>query len=354
MDGRLATPTRAHALLACLVLPSAVAGTFAASPPRAASAAVRRAHANAAAEDSWRGFRARLVAGEQNKTTSEGNGGSEDAALRESPSYAFESGLIEQGAVLLNVPGRASRQPFFHKSVMLLVEHDSGEGTCGLILNRPSALVLDGWRLWFGGPVGDGNLFGTDPGVLHEKHDRQLVCLHRLGRRGAAWRGVEEGKAAEHVSVAIIDGVWYTTTKRAQLLVDRGVADKADFRLMVGYAGWAGGQLEAEVAVEAEAEEAGAGRGYSGGSWVLASADTRTLLADAWEEADAAEPDLETLDGRRTWEALMRALGREDVVERCSSDSPSLSPFERRDARAADEQLADCVREHLLPPSAGV
>ena len=43
-----------------------------------------------------------------------------------------------------------------------------------------------------------------------------------------------------------------------------------------------------------------------------------------------------------------------DVVERSSSDSPSLSPFERRDARAADEQLVDWVREHLLPPSAGV
>ena len=74
----------------------------------------------------------------------------------------YATPLIEQGSVILGGTqqefGFALRQQYFHKSVMLLLQHDDGF-TKGIILNRPSAITLDGWRLWFGGDVAQGGLF---------------------------------------------------------------------------------------------------------------------------------------------------------------------------------------------------
>jgi hypothetical protein len=38
---------------------------------------------------------------------------------------------------------------------MLLLQHDEGF-TKGIILNKPSAYEIDGWRVWFGGDVAEG------------------------------------------------------------------------------------------------------------------------------------------------------------------------------------------------------
>ena len=74
----------------------------------------------------------------------------------------YATPLIEQGSVILGGTdqefGFALRQQYFHKCVILLLTHDEGF-TKGIILNRPSALTLDGWRLWFGGDVAQGGLF---------------------------------------------------------------------------------------------------------------------------------------------------------------------------------------------------
>ena len=89
----------------------------------------------------WREMRARLVAQAAGQETKQGDG------------FVYESPLIETGTVLLGGTkqdsGFALRQQFFHKCVLLLLEHSEGF-TKGIILNRPSALEIDGWRVWCG------------------------------------------------------------------------------------------------------------------------------------------------------------------------------------------------------------
>ena len=88
-------------------------------------------------EMDWREMRAKLVAQEKNQSESD----------------VYEAALIEQGTVLLGgtkqLFGFALRQQFFHKCVLLLLQHDE-QFTKGIILNRPSALEIDGWRVWCG------------------------------------------------------------------------------------------------------------------------------------------------------------------------------------------------------------
>ena len=105
----------------------------------------------------WRAFRAKLVAAQQ-----AGEGGDGAASTTPEGGFMYATPLIEQGSVILGGTdqefGFALRQQYFHKCVILLLTHDEGF-TKGIILNRPSALTLDGWRLWFGGDVAQGGLF---------------------------------------------------------------------------------------------------------------------------------------------------------------------------------------------------
>ena len=82
----------------------------------------------------WRELRAKLVAQEQAE---------QGAAASAESGYVYESPLIEQGSVILGGTkqefGFALRQQYFHKSVMLLLQHDDSF-TKGIILNRPSAI----------------------------------------------------------------------------------------------------------------------------------------------------------------------------------------------------------------------
>ena len=123
----------------------------------------------------WREMRARLVAQEQESGTPAASNGSYAG------SYAYETPLIEQGSILMGgtkqVFGFALRQQFFHKSVMLLLQHDE-TFTKGIILNRPSAIEQDGWRLWCGhGQVAEGGIFlGADKA----RGQLEINALHAL------------------------------------------------------------------------------------------------------------------------------------------------------------------------------
>jgi putative transcriptional regulator len=95
--------------------------------------------------------------------------------------WAYDSGkVIEQGAVILGGVeqdfGFGLRQQYFHKAVILVLDHDEKKFTKGIILNRPSEKVIaddvnEGveWRVWFGGDVQ-----GLDS-ILPD-----IVCLHSL------------------------------------------------------------------------------------------------------------------------------------------------------------------------------
>ena len=256
------------------------------------------------AEMDWREVRARLVAKEQQLEAPASDG-----------SYIYESPLIEQGSILLGGTeqsfGFALRQQFFHKSVMLLLQHDD-RFTKGIILNRPSALELDGWRLWCGhGQVGEGGIFlGADAAM----GELEINCLHSL-----------EGELAKELSTTVIKGVSYTSLEGAKELVAAGVAKREDFWVCVGYSGWAPGQLQMEYETRS--------------SWYLASAGSGTLLSELLLQAQSLPPPGEGTDsvdlGIDTWGSLMRSIGKEQAV------NASLGSLE-------DRMLREWVRAHLL------
>jgi putative transcriptional regulator len=157
--------------------------------------------------------------------TSSSNGSGVQADLDASPppqpaermggAQVYETPLIEQGSVILGGTqqefGFALRQQYFHKSVMLLLQHDP-TFTRGIMLNRPSAMELDGWRVWFGGDVSEGGLFhGGSPDEAGEAGRREIVCLHSL-----------ESAAAARLSMPVIRGVAHTTLEGAKALIEQG------------------------------------------------------------------------------------------------------------------------------------
>jgi len=266
-------------------------------------------------------MRARLIAQEkadQSSTTdtpaSSSASGTDDTSS--SSSYVYETPLIEQGTILLGGTkmdfGFALRQQFFHKSVMLLLQHDD-TFTKGIILNRPSALEVDGWRAWCGhGQVAEGGLF---VGEERKMGELEINALHSLTSDEAA-----------KVSTRVIKGVSYTSLDDAKALVSAGLAEKDDFWVCVGYSGWAPGQLQNEV----EQRD----------SLYLASADSGTLLTELLREAKDLPPPgdgaVAVDPGIGTWSNLMKVIGRgEDVVK-------SLNTFE-------DRMLEQWVRVHLVP-----
>jgi putative transcriptional regulator len=142
-----------------------------------------------------------------------------------------------RGQLLVASP--ALVDPNFHRTVVLVLEHGE-EGALGVVLNRPSSaevaeaapalagLVDEDARVHVGGPV--------EPSAV-------LVLTELAGPTEAA--------------VVVFDGVG--------LLAGEGdpndwAAVAGQARVFAGYAGWAPGQLETELAEEAwivEAAEAG-------------------------------------------------------------------------------------------------
>ncbi|MFV8756513.1 YqgE/AlgH family protein [Nannocystaceae bacterium ST9] len=130
--------------------------------------------------------------------------------------------------------------PNFHRSVVLMLEHGQ-RGALGLVLNNPMPTTLrevaESLDLeWAGDPEARVRLGGpVEPvrgWILHDQPE---------------WD-------AEGESVA--PGLWLTTSLDPVIRAEhtRFGADDARFLFLLGYAGWARGQLEAEIAA---------------GSWVL-------------------------------------------------------------------------------------
>jgi putative transcriptional regulator len=174
------------------------------------------------------------------------------------PAILLLLGLILSGparaqpaAGQLLVAARGLADPNFERSVVLLVEHGA-EGSLGLVINRPTGVPLsrlfpeeralqrqDG-ILYAGGPVAAG----------------RFLLLLRAPRRPEEARPVFADV--------------YLGWAPAILRDSRGVSE---FRLYSGYAGWAPGQLESEIAR---------------GDWRLLPAETPLVFGEhperVWEE----------------------------------------------------------------------
>lgn len=150
---------------------------------------------------------------------------------------------------LFLVATRGMMDPYFRRAVVLLVFHGAG-GTLGLIVNQPTGIPLatvlpdleavdrGHQQLFFGGPVALNNL---------------LLLVRSEAPLAQAMPVLQE---------------LYVSADRATLeqLLNAGRAQ--DIRLYFGHAGWAPGQLEAELAQ---------------GSWRLFQAEARTLFQVAPE-----------------------------------------------------------------------
>ena len=138
----------------------------------------------------------------------------------------FSPMSVEKGALLVANPSLSD--PNFHQTVLLIIEHGRG-GTVGLILNRPTNVLLSealpdftvlkrtSHRLFAGGPVGQ----------------TQLVLLFRLTQLLPDTR-------------QIIAGVYVGTPRVLERIMTQPKPTET-FRAFAGFAGWAPGQLEHEM-----------------------------------------------------------------------------------------------------------
>lgn len=176
------------------------------------------------------------------------------------------------GAILVAQPPMAD--PNFRRTVVLLCEHTT-EGSFGLVLNRPTGLALSQAAaeplpfdadLWLGGPV--------QPDTLH--------YLHPYGDLDG--------------SLPVHDGVfWGGSFEELRAGVEGGWLHAERVRFFVGYSGWGGGQLDAEV---------------DEGTWIVLD----------------GTPDLVFADGTDAlWRQVLRQLGGEYALLSTFPDDPRMN-----------------------------
>jgi putative transcriptional regulator len=153
-----------------------------------------------------------------------------------------------QGHFLVASPHLADTN--FYKGVVLMIKHDD-EGAFGLILNRPTEnTVAEVWKM-----VGEEEVDCPQPIFLGGPVSGPLVALHRL----------EAAAEAE-----VLPGIYFAAHKDKLQLLVRQTAKP--YRFFTGYAGWAGGQLEAEL---------------TAGGWLTAKAKKSLIFRNAddlWEQ----------------------------------------------------------------------
>jgi putative transcriptional regulator len=148
----------------------------------------------------------------------------------------------------------------FYKSVVLMIKHDA-DGALGLILNRPTTTS-----------VGE---------VMREIIEQDLECDQPVFVGGPVNGPMVVLHPIKSCSEAdVVRGVYFTADKEKILKVVS--QSKKPFRVFVGYAGWAGGQLEGEM--------------HAGG----------------WLSADATS-DLVFYQGDDLWEQVIRTIGDEII-----------------------------------------
>lgn len=131
---------------------------------------------------------------------------------------------VEAGRVLISEPFLPD--PNFSRSVVFITEH-SEAGTLGYVLNQRTDLTVDTVMPELG--AADVPLFQGGPVDLESFH-----YLHRYS----------EIEGSTHVSGNIY---WGGDFEQVKLGLETGVYDKENFIFLVGYSGWAEGQLAMEL-----------------------------------------------------------------------------------------------------------
>lgn len=171
-----------------------------------------------------------FLAGPQDTCAEAWHGGDGEAERHDGDgvfTYGLDPSLA--GQVLIAAPHL--HDPYFAGTMIYLLADDEG-GSLGVVLNRPHHALKPGLTIWDGGPVGRDRVF-----VLHDDLDDP--------------RSVVVNGVAVAADPAVLNDV----------LDDMGALHA---RIFVGYAGWAPGQLDQELA---------------GGAWIVAEPADGMVLA---------------------------------------------------------------------------
>ena len=163
------------------------------------------------------------------------------------------------GQLLVAAPSMPD--PRFAKTVIFMVRHDQN-GAMGLVVNRVLG-VGSAARLLEGAGIGAKGIGGNAKVRVH------------YGGPVAPGRGfvLHSGEYAEDNTVAVTDKVSMTSAVKVLTAIAKGKGPNQGF-LAVGYAGWAPGQLEGEIARK---------------DWVVVPSDDRLVfdadMATKWRRA---------------------------------------------------------------------
>lgn len=142
---------------------------------------------------------------------------------------------LETPVLLLAMP--QVLDPFFHKSVVLLIHHQE-EGSLGFIINRPTGIkvseILSGLEIPWQGDSGTMAFFG---GPVQP----QLGTV--IFRQQAALANDDNG-LSDHLT-EVFPGA--AMTQRIGDLESLAEEPPGSFRFLLGYAGWGSGQLAQEI-----------------------------------------------------------------------------------------------------------
>jgi putative transcriptional regulator len=165
---------------------------------------------------------------------------------------------VAKGTFLIAGPGLYD--PNFRQAVVLLCEH-TDQGSMGLVINRPTELVLTEALHQLSLPERDDVIYAGGP----VQPDHLLILI----------RSVQKPTSSHHVFGDVYLG---TDLPTLQSLVAQPVPDDA-FRGYAGYAGWGAGQLDTELASD---------------SWIRLPADSKWIFDS---------------DPKIVWPELIRSLG---------------------------------------------
>lgn len=178
-----------------------------------------------------------------------------------------------KGDLLISEPFFAD--PFFKRSVVLLIEH-SEQGSLGFIINKPIDIklndALDDFpefdaKVFFGGPVKRDNLY----------------YIHTLGSR-------LEG------SFEVCPGIyWGGDFEMLKELIRRGEVSPDQIRFYVGYSGWNPNQLDYEMKEH---------------SWLVVNSNVNYVMND---HADLL------------WSNILKEMGKQYAILSNFPDDPSLN-----------------------------
>lgn len=168
------------------------------------------------------------------------------------------------GRLLVALPALADSN--FDGSVVLMIEHRPGEGSIGIVLNRPSGLDV-------AEPLPEWDLVAVGPSVVFVGGPMAPDSAIGLARSDI----VESGNGWQPLS----NGLGTVDLERSPDEIGPGVQE---VRVFAGYAGWSAGQLEGEIAA---------------GAWVVVGAETSDALSTdpegLWRKVLRRQP------GRLAW-----------------------------------------------------